>query len=95
MRLLQRVRPAFGRAVLRPCPRCLSSNPASTTHFGYSQVPVEDKTAKVKDVFYEVAERYDIMNDLMSAGLHRCPPPRLPAPTPSGPHSAGPRPAHR
>lgn len=44
----------------------------TSTHFGFAEVPVEEKTAKVKDVFYEVAERYDIMNDLMSAGLHRC-----------------------
>ena len=44
----------------------------TTTHFGFADVPVEEKTAKVKDVFYEVAERYDIMNDLMSGGLHRC-----------------------
>lgn len=50
----------------------------TTTHFGFAEVPVEEKTAKVKDVFYEVAERYDIMNDLMSGGLHRCCSPQLP-----------------
>ena len=41
------------------------------THFGYRQVPLGDKQALVDDVFHSVAGRYDIMNDLMSAGLHR------------------------
>ena len=57
--------------------RWLSASPersdaGTSTHFGFTEVPVEEKTAKVKDVFYEVAERYDVMNDLMSAGMHRC-----------------------
>ena len=42
-----------------------------TTHFGYQQVPEAEKAAKVADVFHSVASRYDLMNDLMSAGLHR------------------------
>ena len=41
------------------------------THFGYRQVPLADKQALVDDVFHKVARRYDLMNDLMSAGLHR------------------------
>ena len=41
-----------------------------TTHFGYKTVKVE-KAAHVKDVFDSVSSRYDIMNDLMSVGLHR------------------------
>jgi demethylmenaquinone methyltransferase/2-methoxy-6-polyprenyl-1,4-benzoquinol methylase len=41
------------------------------THFGYRQVPLGDKQALVDDVFHSVARRYDLMNDLMSAGLHR------------------------
>jgi demethylmenaquinone methyltransferase/2-methoxy-6-polyprenyl-1,4-benzoquinol methylase len=41
------------------------------THFGYRQVPLGDKQALVDDVFHKVARRYDLMNDLMSAGLHR------------------------
>ena len=44
---------------------------AETTHFGYKTVPVDDKADLVKGVFDSVASRYDIMNDLMSAGLHR------------------------
>jgi demethylmenaquinone methyltransferase/2-methoxy-6-polyprenyl-1,4-benzoquinol methylase len=41
------------------------------THFGYQSVPIEDKQGRVDDVFHSVARRYDLMNDLMSAGLHR------------------------
>ena len=42
-----------------------------TTHFGYRDVPVDDKQTMVNDVFHSVAQRYDLMNDLMSMGLHR------------------------
>lgn len=42
-----------------------------TTHFGFQQVPVEEKARRVAGVFDSVAGRYDLMNDLMSAGLHR------------------------
>src|ERR1700722_19994596 len=41
------------------------------THFGSRRVPLEDKQALVDDVFHSVARRYDLMNDLMSLGLHR------------------------
>ena len=41
------------------------------THFGSRSVPLEDKQALVDDVFHSVARRYDLMNDLMSFGLHR------------------------
>ena len=44
---------------------------ADSTHFGYKTVPSEDKAGLVRDVFDSVASRYDIMNDLMSGGLHR------------------------
>lgn len=44
---------------------------SETTHFGYEQVDVTDKADKVADVFHSVADKYDVMNDLMSGGVHR------------------------
>jgi len=43
----------------------------NTTHFGFRTVPEEEKSSLVRGVFDSVASRYDLMNDLMSAGLHR------------------------
>ncbi|MBU6194458.1 MAG: bifunctional demethylmenaquinone methyltransferase/2-methoxy-6-polyprenyl-1,4-benzoquinol methylase UbiE [Burkholderiales bacterium] len=43
----------------------------STTHFGYQTVDEAQKAARVRGVFDSVAQKYDIMNDLMSGGLHR------------------------
>ena len=51
----------------KPAPETTSQ----TTHFGYSDVPVEEKASLVHDVFADVAENYDLMNDLMSLGVHR------------------------
>lgn len=42
-----------------------------TTHFGYQDVPVNEKVNKVRDVFQSVASKYDLMNDVMSLGAHR------------------------
>lgn len=44
---------------------------SKTTHFGFQTVEESDKARKVAEVFHSVAQRYDLMNDLMSAGLHR------------------------
>ena len=41
------------------------------THFGYQTVDESDKARRVRGVFDSVASKYDVMNDLMSAGLHR------------------------
>src|SRR3954463_10962701 len=41
------------------------------THFGFKSVPRAEKQERVNNVFHTVARRYDLMNDLMSAGLHR------------------------
>ena len=44
---------------------------SKSTHFGYQNVAEEEKAGRVRQVFDSVADRYDVMNDLMSAGLHR------------------------
>lgn len=41
------------------------------THFGYQTIKSDEKNAKVAEVFHSVAQRYDLMNDLMSLGIHR------------------------
>ncbi|CAA6806062.1 MAG: Ubiquinone/menaquinone biosynthesis methyltransferase UbiE (EC @ 2-heptaprenyl-1,4-naphthoquinone methyltransferase (EC [uncultured Thiotrichaceae bacterium] len=46
-------------------------NNKQSTHFGFQQVPVEEKSTKVAEVFHSVADKYDVMNDLMSGGIHR------------------------
>ncbi|NRP27888.1 MULTISPECIES: bifunctional demethylmenaquinone methyltransferase/2-methoxy-6-polyprenyl-1,4-benzoquinol methylase UbiE [unclassified Marinobacterium] len=49
----------------------MSDNQKNTTHFGYQEVPVDEKVNRVADVFHSVAAKYDVMNDLMSGGIHR------------------------
>ncbi|WOO76643.1 2-methoxy-6-polyprenyl-1,4-benzoquinol methylase, mitochondrial [Vanrija pseudolonga] len=62
---------------LPPSPEATSSTASSsstagrTTHFGFKDVPEEDKESLVGGVFSSVASKYDIMNDTMSAGIHR------------------------
>ncbi len=48
-----------------------SDNKENQTHFGYAQVATDAKAGKVANVFHSVAESYDVMNDLMSLGIHR------------------------
>lgn len=52
-------------------PKEKTSNSEATTSFGFQEVPVSQKASKVHDVFDKVAKKYDVMNDLMSFGMHR------------------------
>lgn len=49
----------------------MAGDAKETTHFGYQTVAKADKAAKVASVFHSVAAKYDLMNDLMSMGIHR------------------------
>ncbi|MFN3920583.1 MAG: bifunctional demethylmenaquinone methyltransferase/2-methoxy-6-polyprenyl-1,4-benzoquinol methylase UbiE [Methylohalobius sp.] len=49
----------------------MKQNQSETTHFGFRQVPIREKARLVQGVFNSVADRYDLMNDLMSFGIHR------------------------
>lgn len=49
----------------------VSNEAENLTHFGFTNVRTEEKAGKVADVFHSVASKYDIMNDLMSMGIHR------------------------
>ena len=48
-----------------------SNHSKQTIDFGFSEVPLEEKVKKVKGVFDSVAQKYDVMNDVMSLGIHR------------------------
>ena len=49
----------------------MTKSPNETTHFGYTEVPIAEKASRVADVFHSVANKYDVMNDFMSLGMHR------------------------
>lgn len=49
----------------------MSETDDKTTHFGYQKVPLAEKAGKVRQVFDSVADKYDVMNDVMSLGIHR------------------------
>ncbi len=49
----------------------MTDDTQKTTHFGFQTVPEDQKAGRVHDVFTSVASRYDVMNDLMSLGIHR------------------------
>lgn len=64
--------PSFQNQVRRiPMSAPENSSPDDSTHFGFRTVRKEEKAGLVKDVFDKVAGRYDLMNDVMSGGLHR------------------------
>ncbi len=52
-------------------PAAAGAGPGATTHFGFSEIPEAEKAGRVEGVFTSVASRYDLMNDLMSARIHR------------------------
>jgi len=58
-------------AMSAPNPADAAPDGGETTHFGYRIVPEAEKPALVQGVFEDVARRYDLMNDLMSLGVHR------------------------
>jgi demethylmenaquinone methyltransferase/2-methoxy-6-polyprenyl-1,4-benzoquinol methylase len=49
----------------------MSDQISETTHFGFQTVPETEKAGRVQGVFNSVASKYDIMNDVMSMGIHR------------------------
>jgi demethylmenaquinone methyltransferase/2-methoxy-6-polyprenyl-1,4-benzoquinol methylase len=60
----RRIESVSSRVAARP-------SPDPTTHFGFETVRLAEKQGRVDEVFHSVAARYDVMNDVMSAGLHR------------------------
>ncbi len=51
--------------------RCFLIMARETTHFGFQQIDIDEKTSRISQIFDSVADRYDLMNDLMSLGIHR------------------------
>jgi demethylmenaquinone methyltransferase / 2-methoxy-6-polyprenyl-1,4-benzoquinol methylase len=61
----------FTLEAIMAAPQHSPGDSVEDTHFGFTSVPLPEKQSRVDRVFYDVASRYDLMNDLMSAGLHR------------------------
>ncbi len=61
----------MARAARKTATDTASPEAAAETHFGFRQVPLDEKQSHVNEVFHSVARKYDLMNDLMSVGLHR------------------------
>lgn len=57
--------------IRQPMEKPTVNTPEDTTHFGFRTVATQEKAGMVKGVFDSVASRYDVMNDVMSGGLHR------------------------
>jgi ubiquinone/menaquinone biosynthesis C-methylase UbiE len=57
--------------LLQPSLRCFSESPKADNHFGFTSVPTSEKQPLVNQVFHSVANKYDLMNDFMSLGVHR------------------------
>jgi len=51
--------------------KSIKDHPEEETHFGFKTVKKEEKASLVGEVFHRVASNYDLMNDVMSAGIHR------------------------
>ena len=49
----------------------MTEGPENKTHFGFTDIPESEKAGRVQGVFNSVASRYDVMNDVMSVGIHR------------------------
>jgi hypothetical protein len=56
-----------------PRPDEAAQGEEEVTHFGFKNVRAKEKASMVGEVFHRVAANYDVMNDVMSAGVHRCP----------------------